>query len=557
MAKTVDNFKVLTTLELAINKILKDTISYLSNKFQQSLQVFTSASPFGQTILVLENLTQLIFYYIEDSITELSMIDATRVSSIYSLAQLTGHNVSRAISAGGEISLSINSNAATAEFDMVIIPDLLKLKSLNNGLVYTISMPQDNIKFSMKGTDNGIRLNVQQGSIETQTVIAKGLPIESFSINSPQNYFIDNYLVNIYVNGEKWKRYESILDMPKGNKAYLVKTGITSGVDIYFGNNYFGKIPTRGSEITVEYLINDGAAGNITTTANSQVRFEFSETGFTLIGREVELNDYISISTTQSPQFGANPEDSKLTRLIAPKQSKSFALVNIDHYEAVLMRLKLFSIIRVFLDKLDNRLLNLFLIPDISKLFNTGQDYFNVDENKFIFNDYRKNELLRYLNKTGSKLISTDVIIVDPIIIKYVLNVSIIVFDDTAVEIIKTDIYNSLGNYFISNKRRGRIPKSDLIRVVEDIAGVDSVSISIVGEKNERAHIASPTAPLVGLDEFNDIIGTEYELPIIQGGFKDRYGNEYSEGISDEALGAVNIQIKKIIPKPLVLEEND
>lgn len=550
MATAESKFTVFKSLDISVQMLLKQTINYLTAKFSQSLQIFTSASPFGQTILVLENLSQLIFYYIEDAITELSIIDATRVSSIYSLAQIAGHNPSRAISAGGEISLLTSTKAPEADFDIVIIPNLTRLKSLNNGLNYVLVMPQDNIKFSMKGTDNGTKVNIQQGTVETQTVIARGNPIESFSINSPQNFFVDNFLVNVYVNGEKWKRFESIIDIPRLEKGYLVKTGITSGVDIFFGNDFFGKIPPKGAEIIIEYLVNDGAAGNVTTTTPSQVMFEFAETGFTLLGNEVELNEYMKVKTIHPPQFGANPENAELTRLLAPKQSKSFALVNVDHYEAVLRRLKLFSIIRVFLDENDNRLLNLFLIPDISKLFNTGQNYFSVDPTKFIFSDFAKNELLLYLNKMGSKLISTDVIIIDPIIIKYVVNVSVIIFDDTAPEIIKQDIYNSLGNYFITNKRRNRIPKSDLIRILEDISGLDSVSIAIVGEENEKSKIENPDAALVGLDEFNDIIGTDYELPIIQGGFKDRYGNEYSEGISEEALGAVNIQIKKIIPKP-------
>ena len=553
MATTVSNWKIFKSLDYSVQLILKQTINYLSGKFNQSLQVFTSASPFGQVILVLENLSQLIFYYIEDAITELSINDATRTSSIYSLASLAGHSPSRAIAASGEVGLTSTSAARQADFDVVLIPNLTKLKSLNNGLQYVLSLPQDDIKFSMKGKNDGLSIKILQGNIETQTVIAKGQEIESFSINSPKNYLIDNYMVDLYVNGEKWKRYESILDMPKGEKAFMVKTGVTTGVDIFFGNDFFGKIPTRGSEIRVQYLVNNGASGNITTNQVSQVAFEWGDTGFTLTGNEVDLNEYIKIKTVHSPQFGANPEDIELTRLIAPKKSKSFALVNADHYDIVLSRLKIFSLIDVFLDQQDNRMLNLFLIPNVKNLFNTGQDYFNIDPAKFKLNDFRKNEILRYLDKTGSKLISTDVRIIDPIIKKYVINVSVIVFDDVATEIIKRDIYNQLGDYFIANKRRKRIPKSDLIRILEEVKGIDSVSINIVSEENERSKIANPDATVIGLDEFNDILIKEFELPIIQGGFKDRYGNEYSQGISDDALGSVNIQIKNIVPRPLEL----
>ena len=91
------------------------------------------------------------------------------------------------------------------------------------------------------------------------------------------------------------------------------------------------------------------------------------------------------------------------------------------------------------------------------------------------------------------------------------------------------------------------MPKSDLITVVESVNGVDSVSISIVSELNELAFISDPNrdpANLVGLDEFNDIVMKIDEFPVIRGGWTDRYGNNYAEGISDTTLGAVNIEIK-------------
>ena len=276
------------------------------------------------------------------------------------------------------------------------------------------------------------------------------------------------------------------------------------------------------------------------------------DTGFTIIGDEVELNEYIEIECTQPPFFGVNPEDSALTRLIAPKTSKSYALVNKDHYEIVLRKLKMFSLIDVFLDKLDERMLNLFLIPDIRKSFAVSQDYFGADLDIFALGDYQKSQLLRYIEKSGTKLISTDIKIIDPIITKYVINLTIIAFDDISPEIIKKDINIGIANYFIENTRRKRLPKSDLIKIVEEVNGVDSVAITIIGEKNEAAKSVNSKAKTIGLDDFNDIIIERGELPLIRGGFKDRYGNKYAEGLSNDSLGAVNIKISDIVPRPIV-----
>jgi hypothetical protein len=338
--------------------------------------------------------------------------------------------------------------------------------------------------------------------------------------------------------------------MPRGEKAYMIKTGITSGVDLYFGNGSYGMIPPRGADILVEYLVTEGANGNIRSNDLGSIKFEFVDTGFSILGDEINLNEYIEISTSNAPFFGTNSEDSKLTRLLAPRQSKSFALVNVDHYESVIKKLKLFSIINIAIDETDPRMINMFLIPDIRKTFSVAQDYFSASIDRFMMNDYQKNQLLQYIEKSGSKLISTEVQIVDPIPSEYVINTSIIVFDDVSTDIIKRDILNKLGEYFIQNTRFTRIPKSDLIKIIEEINGVDSVSINIVSKKNEISKIQNPAAADIGIDEFNDIIVLYQELPLIRGGFTDRYGNIYSTGITEGSLGPVNIQIKQIVPRP-------
>ena len=48
----------------------------------------------------------------------------------------------------------------------------------------------------------------------------------------------------------------------------------------------------------------------------------------------------------------------------------------------------------------------------------------------------------------------------------------------------------------------------------------------------------------IGLDEFNDIVIATDEFAMIKGGFSDRAGNTYTEGLSDDKLGAVNIFFK-------------
>ena len=607
-----NSLRLFTSLKIRIGDILGETIGFLQETFKQSKTIFTAASPFGQLLIVFENLSQLIFYYIEDSITELNIYEASRASSIYSLASLAGHNPSRAIGATAQIRIKPKAGISF-ENNIIVLNDLLKLRCTNNGLQYVLELPQDELRLDLTDSQTLIVLGIRQGEVQSQTFTAKGLAFESYQMGLENNYYVDNFKVNVYVNGEIWTKYESLLDIPRGDKGFIIKTGITNGLDLYFGNGSFGKIPTLGSTIVVEYLSSEGAGGNIKIDDARQINFTFDETGFSIVGDEIDLNSVLEITVISPPSFGVDPEELELTRLIAPKASKNFALINVDNYEVLLHKLQMFSTIRVFLAPPPaptsntipatiaaaglvvtgpitgvalpttasggintssitaafggsslKRMINLFLIPDVSQLFANGSDYFKLNTDKFKLTNYQKNQLLNFIERSGTKMISTDIIIIDPIITKYVLNISVIGFEDVSNDIIKSDITNAIGQYFIKLSRYDRVPKSDLIKIIEEVNGVDSVSITILSELNEKAAIdratlvltgADSTANqiqsevLIGLDEFNDIIINSNQFPVIRGGWRDRGQNLYSEVISTTELSPINIEIKTVKTK--------
>jgi hypothetical protein len=541
--------RVLSTLKADIGTLMTDTVGFLNRKYKQAKSIFTAASPFGQILTVLNNLSQLVFYYVEDATTEQNIYEATRASSVYSLASLAGHNPSRAVSATGELQISVRPGITDIPSNKVICHNYMKLRCVTNGLPYVMELPQEEVKFSLTGIDNNFRFVVRQGEIETQTFTATGAKFESFQLGFPNNFFIDNFLVNVYVNGEQWVKYDSLKDIPRKGKGYFIRTGVTNGLDIFFGNNTFGQTLPPGATVTVEYLVTEGAAGIIKSEDPRHVIFEFEDSAFTLLGEEVNLNDYVSINVINIPNFGSDPEPLELTRLIAPHASKSFALVNDTSYEILLRKMQLFSAIRVSLDEVDERMFNILLVPDTRKLYTNGSDYFRLGLDKFKLSDFQKNEILRYIKKCGSEVVSIDARILDPKLTKYVINVSTIIYDDVADEIVRAEIIEKIGSYFIQVSRNDRIPKSDLIRELEGIVGIDSVSVNIICEANEASKSSDPNAPEVGIDELNDIIIKTDEFPVIRGGWKDRFGNEYSQGLSDDGLGCLNIQIKNRVPR--------
>jgi len=541
----MSTLKIFNTLRIKTHELLIDATDYLVDRFKQSRKIFTVASPFGQILFVLQNLAHLIFYYIEDAITELNIKEASRMTSVHSLSSMNGYQPSRGIAASAEISVTpLTTIIDEIPNHTIIIPNYSILTCLNNSLDYSMILPQDEIKINTEDLATSTRIVLKQGRIETQYFTGKGTDYQSFSLQFSKNFLIDNHYVNVYVNDVKFKRYTKIFEMPREDQGFYIRTGVTSGIDIFFGNGHFGTVPELGTEIRVEYLISDGLAGNINVSNPEAVSFEFKDSCFTIFGEELDINGILKPTTTLAPYYGANAEPITLTRQMISKSETP--LVSYPNYELLLKRLQSFSIIRIFPDPDDQRMLNLFLIPRVDLLLTGNENYFTIEEKRFLLSTTQKERLLQTIEMMGTKIIATDIKIVDPIISRYVLNIGIVSYDDVPTDIIKIDIIDAVSNYFLTISRSDRIPKSDIIKIIEDISGVDSVSINIISEKNEKHKILYPNSDNISIDSFNDIIIAKNELPIIRGGWSDRYGNTYESGLSDENLCSMNILIKDI-----------
>ena len=128
----------------------------------------------------------------------------------------------------------------------------------------------------------------------------------------------------------------------------------------------------------------------------------------------------------------------------------------------------------------DDNVIYLFLIPDITKRMTDGENYFTVAQKFFSLSDYEKMKVLKLIEDSGSKIVTTVVKIVDPIITKYVMNVSLVTYEGFSTITIREKIVDEVSNYFLTNDRTDRIPKSDLIRIIENVEGVDSVNVSFI-----------------------------------------------------------------------------
>jgi len=544
--------EIFKTTRLKFNEMFDDANAFVEKTYGSVGRYFTSASPFGQLLRVTINIARLIFYYIEDSITELNINTATRPESVRGLARLVGHNPTRPISASGVLKLSYNGKPADIYGNAMIIPNFTVLKNPDNSLKYTIFLEGNSTSIELSNR-NSILVNVKQGEIEVQKFTSDGQRLQSFNAAVRGAKYIDHHQVVVYINNEEWKTYDSLYDIPREGKGCLVKTSSNTGIDIFFGNGNFGAVPQLGAEIRVEYLLTAGFEGNINTT-DTATEWKFVDSAFDILGEEVDMNEFLNCTIEKEITFGTNFEPLYLTRIIAPKTSRSFVLANPENYIVFLEKFNYFGIIDAFTtfddDYLDDdNVIYLFLVPDINKKISGNLNYFTVPQESFGLTLEEKDKIYDLIEGSGQKMVTAVNTIIEPVIKRYLLNIALIIFEGNSKDYIKQQIIEKMSQYFATFRRRDRIPKSDLIRIIEGIDGVDSVNLWFTSQDNEANKKNDSTAADIGIDEFGDILIGRGELPIIRGGWEDRNGIMYEDSTNDQKPSTVNISIKKIVPK--------
>lgn len=555
---------------ILIQGLLSDSYEFLQRVYNQSRNVFTVASAWGQILFVLENISQMILYFIEDSITELNIQEASRTYSIKSLARLAGHDPSRGMAAQGEVLIAWNLKESDAGGGAVFIQENSRIQCLQNGTPYSLILNAPSMKVPLNRTAS-FNFKIVQGAFTKAVVTGTGKALQSFNIPSKSGALIDHFYVNVYVNGNKWNRYESLYDIPLEREGFLIRSGISEGVDVYFGNSMHGKIPQAGSRITVEYLQTSGYSGNIQSSGDKTLSYRFLDEGTDLFGNTVNLNNYIKIEGVLDPSFGADPEPIEITRLVAPKTSRSFVFANSENYEIFLHKFNIFSQIQAFstfdddyLD--DDNVIYVFLVPDVTIGMTSNQDYFDITENSFLLSISQRLSILNLIEDSGQMIATTVVKIIEPEIKRFIGNVSMSIFEGFDPEVLRDKVRTAISDYMLNNKRRDSIPKSDIIALIEGIDGIDSVSFNFIGEDNEKYHTsinnlanisAAQSGKQIGLDYFGDIIIGRGELVLMRGGWNDRNGISYETGIIDGKPSALNISIISINSRNFISKLND
>lgn len=584
--------KFLSTLRTSASQIRSDARTYIGRVYKRANTLFTEASPFAQILSVLSEIAELIMFYIEDATVEQNIYTAQQPESIYGLSRLAGHDATRGFAATGEIEFRWKPGADFSKIagTGLTIDSRAQLKFDANGLMYTLLTDKDRFRLE-KSNKLSIKTAIIQGSFQTQTFTGSGTPLQSFNVQTQG--LSDHSKVSVSVNGEKWTKHESLYDLQRNEKGYLLKTGISGGLDVYFGNEAFGMIPPSGAAIEVEYVKHDGPTGNLDDGADLTVKWDAE--GEDSLGEMHDLNTFLDVTVTSSPKMGADKESTEFTKVMAPLTSKSFVLATPDNYEYFLSRYGLFSYIDAYntttdqyLD--DDNIIYIFAVPDVRKKLASGQDYFSIPQQEMFFDQNEYDKMYQVLQDSGQQMVTTEVVFVKPQIRKYGMDVNVRYFEGFTKEEIATQIRERISTYLLNVTRRDKLPKSDIVYILEEIEGIDAVNVRFISETEETArrlgYYESVTVTVVpqepvtleevgngkqkyvffkrieevetvkvdetteipetvkGLDRWGDIIMEKEEVAVFRGDWQDRDGDEIVDDALINAEAALSINFE-------------
>lgn len=557
---------------ISFSGIKNEIERFLRNEHNKAGILFSPASPYGQILSVVENLHQMSILYLKNAINQfdLSTPNSNNRRIIRTAAILAGHNPGRSISATGTLRLSLKSNVDVDEDvpgGRITFNNKALLRNKTNSLDYSLQLGTETVTHLVT-PGYTFFLPIIQGQWKTRTFTGTGFQLQTLEVVELGQKDIENFYVEVIVDGDLWVIKKHIWEMIPDEKACVVRTGFNGGIDIVFGNGAFGAIPDITSVIEVNYLTSDGSRGNIFRRTRDD--FNFVDDVIDGFGETINVSKIFNVDIFNDINFGSDEEDILFTKNVLPYSSNNFVLGLPQQYAYEIKKLGVFSHVNAY-----ERSGTIFIVatPNIRLFKNQNANYFTVDKQAFLLDRYEISKIDKFLKIAGTLQLTRKYKIESPKLSHYAMNIYVIPYSDATDDSVQAQIYDKISEYFLDLKRIDRIPKLDIIRELSTISDLHSVDVQFVCKKNEDYHIENLTilensqrnldsnftpninsikrsvdydpSKIIGIDPIlGDILFEPDEIPVIRGDWFDRNGIYYSDDIDSNGMKAVNI-IKK------------
>lgn len=533
-------FKIIDT---SFNNFDDTVQSFLSKALNGIGIQYTNTQIFGVIFNGIKNIMQNVMFYIEDALTEQNIYTATRKSSIYSLAKISGFEPSYGTSAGGILIAKLHiNNGLNKTKNNLFIKNHSLVTNKNTGITYSIILPVDNLVINISNPLLEYQLKIQQGTFNNASYVASGLDFETVHIYSSN---FDKEYIKVTVNGIEYSQTSCLYDMTKESEEYIINVGFDNSFDVIFGNDIYGKKLKDGDVVNIEYLTHIGTSGNI--KIDEEYDFNFVSSGKDSLGNEVNINDYIDLTVHNYISGGNNADSIEFVRNMIGTNSRSTIYATADNIKLFLKRFSFIGYNNCYASLKENKVYIIALQNIENKYQDPYKEYQNINfEKDLVLTDDQKNMITSTLVNSNKTIAGFSVDFINPIFRKYGLICYIKLKSNYNKDIVKDQVTNVLFDYFINLSYDVKfISKSQLVKLIlnnDTDKLISSIELSFISEYNETAYINGKYDEYandidyyegkktiqkynesinVGLDIFGNIsLNTIAEIPLLCGGFK-------------------------------------
>ena len=325
-------------------------------------------------------------------------------------------------------------------------------------------------------------INILEGQYLTSKFTVDGSLEQRFILD---NSNIDTSSIVVYVRGaadpglgKQYKIIDNIVNVTSVSETYLIQEIQDEKYELLFGDGTFGKKLEDGSEITVQYIVTSGAAGNgprVFTFAGSFT--DKDEAVSTLPASIIVPSTVPTVDTIQAASNGGDIESLDSIKYFAPRlYSAQYRAVTARDYESIIQTVypNTESVSVVGGEELDP--------PQFGTVFITIKP-----KNGDFVSDFDKTQILQKLKSYSLTGINQQIVDLQ---VLYVEVESFIYYNSTAVSNVndlRTKITSALTTYSRSgdvNRFGGRFKYSKVLNVIDNIDR--SISSNITRVKIRR-----------------------------------------------------------------------
>jgi hypothetical protein len=199
----------------------------------------------------------MLAFYLDSSALEAFLPTVRQPENVYRLTELIGYKIRETTSAKAMVQFTL----ATALTEEVFIPKGTRLgTSSGGGVSYRGQfLTLENTTIPIGDTISEL-INSVQGSTNQELFTGTGSATQTFTLNQGS---IDLDTVEASSGSTAWDQVDTFLFSENDDYVFTAETSYSGVTTITFGDGKFGRVPSIGEQVQIEYIISSGKYGNV------------------------------------------------------------------------------------------------------------------------------------------------------------------------------------------------------------------------------------------------------------------------------------------------------